>query len=95
VSVQVGLEYAQLGCNVAKALQVNRRSSNGREGTLQVDLSTEEVTFLLEALGWARYRYDEVVGQYMNIKGYRENQYEPRMKLFAKVIEKLKAASHQ
>lgn len=62
------------------------------EVDLKLELSQEELAFLQEALGWAQYRFDEKASEYMNIKGYRENQYLPKMQMFNQVREKLRTA---
>jgi hypothetical protein len=61
------------------------------EKVMNLELTSEELVFLQEALGWAKFRYEEVAGQYMEIKGWRETQYQPKMRMFEQLHAKLTA----
>jgi len=57
-----------------------------------VQLTQEELSFLQEALGWAKYRFEEKASEYMPIPGYREKQYLPKIQMFNQLQEKLRTA---
>jgi hypothetical protein len=59
---------------------------------MKIEFTQEELSFLREALGWAKFRFEEKAGQYMDIKGWRETQYLPKMRMFDQLQEKLRTA---
>lgn len=60
---------------------------------MKIEFTQEELSFLQEALGWAKFRYESVAGQYMNIKGWHETHYLPTMRNFAQLQEKLRISA--
>jgi len=64
-----------------------------------VVLDSNEIAFLLDSLEWAQVGFEEKASKYLYgqppdhrpMEGYRENHYEPTMKMFAATKKKLRS----
>ena len=57
---------------------------------MNIELSKEELSFLSEVLYWGKICYEEKAERYFKIKGYRENEYEPRIQNYRNLNAKIK-----
>lgn len=56
---------------------------------MMIELTLEEVEFVKEALRYARMDFESKAAQYMDIEGYRQTQYLPKLKMFDSILGKL------
>jgi hypothetical protein len=58
-----------------------------------MNITKGEAAFICECLKWGKETYIEKSGKYKSIPGYIENQYEPTVKRYCAIIEKLKGGT--
>jgi hypothetical protein len=59
---------------------------------ISIALDPKELDALIEALKWGMINYEDRAQRYMHIKGYRENEFEPKMKLLNDIQRKARDA---